>query len=150
MAIRPKGAGGHFWVGVGGTSFQFVGDVSASADPKLRTLFQDQLREVTIPGADALVTDDTAGKTTGVLSNPAPVDSDIFRVEGQPVRRGGEELGLEGSARFVFATDSGVLAAWAETTADGQVVREDGPTVEVFDGGGEGMAFFGIALRPAG
>ncbi|KJF19247.1 hypothetical protein SZ00_06174 (plasmid) [Rhodococcus sp. AD45] len=30
IAIRPQGEGGHFWIGGGGTSFQFVGDVSAS------------------------------------------------------------------------------------------------------------------------
>ncbi|SEL93482.1 hypothetical protein SAMN05444583_117112, partial [Rhodococcus maanshanensis] len=46
VAIRPKGAGGHFWVGAGGTSYEFVGDVTASPDPALRQLHQDGLKEV--------------------------------------------------------------------------------------------------------
>ena len=39
IAIRPQGAGGHVWVNAGGNSHEFVGDVTASADPKLRELF---------------------------------------------------------------------------------------------------------------
>src|SRR5689334_18728042 len=34
IADRPKGAGGHFWVGAGGYSFQYVGDVTHSPDAK--------------------------------------------------------------------------------------------------------------------
>src|SRR5690349_12341440 len=41
VAIRPKGAGGHFWVGAGNASYEFVGDVTASSDQKLRVLHQD-------------------------------------------------------------------------------------------------------------
>ncbi|MFC7450425.1 TIGR03118 family protein, partial [Rhodococcus daqingensis] len=72
VAIRPKGAGGHFWVGAGGTSFEFVGDVTASPDPALRQLHQDGLREVTVPGADSDTSEAGIGKTTGVIFNPAP------------------------------------------------------------------------------
>src|SRR5262249_44328873 len=50
IAIRPKGAGGHFWVTAGNASYEFVGDVTASSDQKLRTLHQDPLKVVTIPG----------------------------------------------------------------------------------------------------
>src|SRR5690349_14216523 len=49
LANRPKGSGGHFWIGAGGKSFEFVGDVQKSPDPQLRKLFQDPLHFVTIP-----------------------------------------------------------------------------------------------------
>lgn len=49
IAIRPAGAGGHFWIGGGGTSWQYLGDVSRSSEPSLRTLRQDGLRKVAVP-----------------------------------------------------------------------------------------------------
>ncbi|MFD4180536.1 TIGR03118 family protein [Rhodococcus sp. NPDC058514] len=150
VAIRPKGAGGHFWVGAGGTSFEFVGDVTASPDPALRQLHQDGLREVTVPGADADTSDAGIGKTTGVIFNPAPLTSDSFAVTGQPVQVDGQEQLLSGSSRFLFATDSGHLSGWTEQGTDGQIVRHDGPAKDMFDGGDQGMAFFGIALEPGG
>jgi uncharacterized protein (TIGR03118 family) len=150
IAIRPKGAGGHFWVGAGGTSFEYVGDVTKSADPALRPLHQDGLRAVSVPGADSDVSDASIGKTTGVIFNPAPLTSDKFVVTGQPVTVGGVEQKLTGSARFIFATDSGKISGWTEQGAGGQVVRADGPAKEMFDGSEQGMAFFGLALTPDG
>lgn len=147
IAIRPAGAGGHFWVGGGGTSWQFVGDVTRSADPALRTLFQDGLREVTVPGADASTAEDSAGKVTGVVFNGAPLDSAQFRIQGQ--QAGGRVL--DGSARFVFVTDTGSVSGWTERDAEsGAIVRVDGPAVEVFNGSPHGMAFFGAAIRTGG
>lgn len=144
IAIRPPGAGGHFWVGGGGISWQYVGDVTRSPDPALRVLHQDGLRKVGVPGADALTSDDSLGKVTGVVYNGTPLDSSLFRVRGQPA---GGRL-LDGSARFVFVTDSGSVSAWTERDAQtGAIVRTDGPAVEVFDGSAQGMAFFGAALH---
>ncbi|MBV6760583.1 TIGR03118 family protein [Rhodococcus opacus] len=150
IANRPKGAGGHFWVGAGGTSFQFVGDVSASPDPAVQRLSQDGLREVTVPGADSNTTDASIGKITGVVFNPAPITSGVFTVGDQPVTVDGREQMLTGSSRFTFATDSGTLSAWTEQAPDGQIVRRDGPAKEVFNGADQGMAFFGLAISPAG
>lgn len=150
IANRPKGAGGHFWVGAGGTSFQFVGDVSASTDPALQRLSQDGLREVAVPGADSDTSDASIGKTTGVVFNPAPITSDIFAVRDQPVTIDGKEQMLAGSSRFIFATDTGVISAWTEQDAAGNIVRHDGPAKEVFNGAEQGMAFFGLAVSPAG
>ncbi|QBS40337.1 TIGR03118 family protein [Nocardia sp. CS682] len=150
LADRPKGAGGHFWVGAGGKSFQFVGDVTASADPKLQKLFQDPLKIVTIPGADADTSDNGIGKATGVLFNPAPITSDLFVVRDQPVEVNGARQLLSGSARFIFATDSGKISGWTEQAADGTIVRQDGPANLMFDGESQGMQFFGIALSPSG
>ncbi|ABG99062.1 conserved hypothetical protein (plasmid) [Rhodococcus jostii RHA1] len=148
VAIRPQGEGGHFWVGAGGNSFEFVGDVTASPDPALRTLHQDALREVTVPGADADTSDAGIGKTTGVVFNPAPLTSDSFVVTGQPVDVDGNQELLGGSSRFLFATDSGRISGWTEQGADGRIVRHDGPAKEMYNGESAGMNFFGLALAP--
>lgn len=107
LATRPSGAGGHFWVGAGGTSYEYVGDVTRSDEPKLQKLFQDPLKQVTVPGADAVTTEDSIGKITGVIFNGADIRSDVFVVKNQPVQADGTQEMLTGSARFVFATDSG-------------------------------------------
>ncbi|MFH5207688.1 TIGR03118 family protein [Antrihabitans sp. NCIMB 15449] len=148
VAIRPKGAGGHFWVGAGGYSFEFVGDVSKSPDEALRPIHQDGLTTVSVPNADSDSSDATIGKTTGVIFNPAPITSDVFAVRDQPVDVDGVQQQLTGSARFIFATDSGSISAWTEQTPDGQIVRRNGPAKEVFNGKDQGMAFFGIAIAP--
>jgi uncharacterized protein (TIGR03118 family) len=147
IAIRPKGAGGHFWVAAGEASYEFVGDVSASGDPKLRELFQDPLKAVTIPGTDTKTDDTSVGKATGVVFNGADINSDKFVVTDQPTQVNGRTVALGGSARFIFATDSGRIAAWGERGPDGNVVRANGPSQEVFNGEPQGMQFFGLALK---
>lgn len=151
LVDRPKGAGGHFWVGAGGKSFQFLGDVHSSSDPKLQKLTQDGLKTVVVPGADAESGAKSVGKTTGAVFNGAPLNSDVFVVRDQPVTfDDGFVLPLTGSARIVFATDSGRLAAWTELAPDGATVRRDGPAMQVFDGSAQGMAFTGLAVAPSG
>jgi uncharacterized protein (TIGR03118 family) len=54
---------------------------------------------------------------------------------------------VDGSARFIFATDSGRIAAWGERGPDGKVIRVNGPSQEVFNGDAQGMKFFGLAVR---
>lgn len=147
IAIRPAGAGGHFWVLGGGTSWQFVGDVTASADPKLRSLFQDALGEVYLPGADALTTDASLGKATGSAFNGAPIDSSNFRVTAQRATADGAVVEFDGSARFVFVTDSGRLSAWTDRAKDGSTVRVNGPAQLVYDGAALGMSMFGVAIK---
>jgi uncharacterized protein (TIGR03118 family) len=147
IAIRPKGAGGHFWVTAGDASYEFVGDVSASGDPKLRELFQDPLKAVTIPGTDTKIDNTSVGKATGVVFNGADINSDKFIVTNQPTQVDGRTVALGGSARFIFVTDSGHIAAWGERGPDGKVVRVNGPSQEVFNGEPQGMQFFGVALK---
>ncbi|HEX4856833.1 MAG TPA: TIGR03118 family protein [Limnobacter sp.] len=145
IAIRPAGAGGHFWITAGKYSYQFVGDVKESADPNLRVLYQDQLRLIRIPG----VTDD-GGFSTGTVFNGANLESNQFVVKNQPVGLNGQTIELNGSARFLFATDTGVISGWTERDPSnpGKPVREDGPAIAMIDDSGNGAAFFGIALRP--
>ena len=153
IAIRPKGAGGHFWVGGGGTSWQYVGDVKASATPSLQPLFQDGLKKVTVPGADSLIDDTSTGKITGVVFNGAPlvgtpVASTNFRISGQTASTGAAATAFDGSARFVFVTDSGKVTGWTDRAADGTIVRVDGASEEKYDGAADGSAFFGVAIKP--
>jgi hypothetical protein len=150
IATRPAGAGGHFWITAGGKSWQFVGDVKSSSDTKLQTFFQDDLKEVTIPGADSLTTEESVGKTTGTVFNGAPLESSLFRVKTQTANVNSATVEFDGSARFIFVTDSGKVSAWTDRAKDGSIVRRDGPTAEVFDGTNEGMAFFGVAMDPRG
>ncbi|WP_240504987.1 TIGR03118 family protein [Nocardia mangyaensis] len=148
LADRPKGAGGHFWVGAGGSAFQFLGDAHSSSDTKLKKLTQDDLKAVTVPGAGTA--DPKSGTTTGVVYNPAPIGSDLFVVRDQWVQLDGIPIPLTGSARHILATDSGKLSAWTEQAPDGAVIRRDGTANLMFDGSAQDMAFFGLALSPAG
>ena len=148
IAIRPAGAGGHFWVGAGGFSWQYLGDVSQSATSSLRSLTQDDLKKVTLPGADSLSGDTSQGKVTGVVFNGAPlaatpISNTLFRVTTQTVGN----TRFDGSARFIFVTDSGVVSAWTDRAVDGSTVRKDGPAATVFDGSAQGMALFGCAVK---
>jgi uncharacterized protein (TIGR03118 family) len=147
VAIRPKGAGGHFWVAAGQASYEFVGDVADSNDQKMRELHQDPLKAVTIPGTDTQIDDTSIGKATGVVFNGADINSDKFVVTNQPAQVDDRTVMVGGSARFIFATDSGRIAAWGERGSDGNVVRMDGPSQEVFNGDPQGMKFFGLALK---
>jgi uncharacterized protein (TIGR03118 family) len=147
VAIRPKGAGGHFWVTAGNASYEFIGDVTTSSDPKMRELHQDPLKAVTIPGTDTSTEVTSIGKATGVVFNGADINSDKFTVTNQSAQVDGRTVMVGGSARFIFATDSGRIAAWGERGPDGKVVRVNGPSQEVFNGDPQGMKFFGVALK---
>ena len=144
IAIRPAGAGGHFWVTAGKYSYEFLGDVSTSADPALRGLHQDGLKLVEIPGiADG-------GFSTGTVFNGAALDSNKFWISNQPAQVDGKTVPLSGSARFLFATDTGVISGWTERNPASLAtpVRVDGPAVAMVDDSANNAAFFGIAIRP--
>lgn len=136
IAIRPAGAGGHFWVTAKDTSFEYVGDVSASPDPELRKLHQDKLTEVKLPvgGDDKFA--------TGVVFNDS---KDSFIITQKPVT--GAEI--TAPAKFLFASDGGIISAWTERKkADGSFDRpvESQP---VIDQSAEGAQFFGLAINKA-
>lgn len=147
IAIRPAGAGGHFWVTAGQYSYQFLGDVNASSNPALRSLSQDNLKLVEIPGT---LDPSAPGFATGTVFNGAALDSAQFVVQNQPVQLNGQTVQLSGSARFLFATDTGVVSGWTERdpARPGTPVREDGPAVAMIDDSANGAAFFGLAIRP--
>ena len=153
IAIRPAGAGGHFWVNGGGSSWEFVGDVQASPAPALQTLGVDPLTQVTLAGADSLTDNTSAGKSTGVVYNGAPLTSANFVPTGQQMPDGnGNSVAMEGSARFIFVTDSGRINAWTDRRQDtGGTLRVNGAAQSMYDGGATGsnlgMSFFGCAMK---
>ena len=159
IAIRPAGAGGHFWVGAGGSSWEFVGDVKNSATPGLRNLTVDALTQVTVLGAQNIA---APGNVTGVAYNGAPLTSSLFEpiftdtsttpptVMRQVMPDGaGNLVTMQGSARFIFVTDAGYISAWTERRQDtGGILRVNGNGQRVFDGTALGSAFFGVAVKP--
>jgi uncharacterized protein (TIGR03118 family) len=132
IAIRPAGLGGHFWVTGNGTgkSVQYVGDVGG------KPLFQDALKLVDVPGPLA-----TPGTPTGVVFNA----STRFVVTNDH-----PSGAITAAAKFIFATDNGVVSAWTERK------RADGGTdwpakaTAVIDGSAKGEQYFGVGATADG
>lgn len=133
IAIRPAGAGGHFWVTAKDISYEYVGDVRKSNDTMLQTLHQDALKEVKLPvGGDA-------NFATGTVFSGSKSDFVITQnIEGKEP--------ITAPAKFLFASDGGIISAWTERkNADGTI---DFPTdaVTVIDESKNGAQFFGLAM----
>jgi uncharacterized protein (TIGR03118 family) len=152
VAIRPAGAGGHFWVGAANASWEFIGDVRKNEDPALRVIGQDNLKKVTVPGTGG-EQDPTPGAVTGVVYNGGSIDSDNFLPTGQvmPVKLGeSPTTAISGSARFMFVTDSGYIGAWGERRTDNKtILRNDGAAAQVYPPVGDKPtgAYFGVAMK---
>ncbi len=154
IAIRPAGAGGHFWVGAGDASWQFLGDVENHANPVLREITVDQLTEV-YPAVSKEPNGDRIGFVTGVTYNGSSLwDGSLAATKFavSPTLPNAPQVAegkvIEGSARFIFASDSGQISAWSERRADnGAVIRVNGNTQLVYDGEADGHAYFGLAMK---
>jgi uncharacterized protein (TIGR03118 family) len=136
IAIRPAGAGGHFWVTGADQSFEYVGDVQASPDPKLRTLHLDDLTHVTLP---------VGGKesfATGVVFNGS---KDSFVIT-QSVK-GADPI--TAPAKFLFASDGGIISAWTERKKPDGTFDWPSEAKTVIDLSEEGAQFFGLAINKA-
>ncbi|MBO3459279.1 TIGR03118 family protein [Aetokthonos hydrillicola Thurmond2011] len=135
IAIRPAGAGGHFWVGGKNISFEYVGDVQASSDPTLRRLTTDpQLTYVSLPvGGD----DNTA---TGVVFS----DSTNNFVITQQVKNAAP---ITAPAKFLFASDGGIISAWTERKKIDGTFDRPLEAVAVIDQSKDGAQFFGLAVN---
>jgi uncharacterized protein (TIGR03118 family) len=145
IAIRPSGVGGHFWVAGGGSSWQFIGDVRNHATPAMRSLTTDGLKRVSVSGTQDPI---SGGVITGIAFNGAPLASSSFVPTGQTMPDGANTIAMEGSARFVFVTDTGYISAWTDRRQDtGGTLRNDGATQRVYDGTANGSAFFGVAFK---
>ena len=151
IAIRPAGAGGHFWIAGGSSSWQFLGDVQNASDASLRELKVDQLTQVTIDTGAAPPT-----HPTGIAFNGAPLASGNFVPTGQVMNDNSTTpptpVTMQGSARFIFVTDSGNITAWTERRQDtGAVMRNNGATQVVYSDATAttplGAAFFGVAVK---
>lgn len=133
IAIRPKGAGGHFWVTAKDVSYEYVGDVAASSTPALRKLHQDELKTIKLP-----VGGDDKFSTAVVFSNSKDDFVVTQNIEGvEPVAA---------PAKFLFSSDGGIISAWTERKrADGSFDRAK-EAVAVIDQSSEGAQFFGLAI----
>lgn len=129
ISIRPAGAGGHFWVTAGNTSYEYVGDVNG------QPLSQDSLKKVALSGIP------DGGRATGTVFNGAANTFVITQTHPN-----GD---ITAGAKFLFAADNGVISAWTERKkADGSFDRPDTSKV-VIDQSAQGAQFFGLAINPA-
>lgn len=130
VAIRPAGAGGHFWVTAGAKSYEFVGDVNGeplAVDPALVT--------ITLPPSG-----DNAGSANGVVFNATGTGFVITQT-----LENGESF--TAPAKFVFVADNGVMSAWAQrANADGTLSYPQYANL-ILDEGADNSAFFGLAIN---
>lgn len=133
ISIRPKGAGGHFWVTAKDISYEYVGDVAQSANPKLRKMHQDELKIVKLPvgGNDKFA--------TGTVFN----GSDEHFVITQEIK-GAKPI--TAPAKFLFASDGGVVSAWTERKNLGGKTEFPPEAITVIDQSAQGAQFFGLAI----
>jgi uncharacterized protein (TIGR03118 family) len=133
IAIRPKGAGGHFWVTAKDISYEYVGDVRASADEKLRPMHQDELKIVKLPvgGADKFAT----GTVFSGSDRNFTITQEISGKEP-----------ITAPAKFLFASDGGIISAWTERKLPDGSFDRSGEAITVIDQSKQGAQFFGIAV----
>lgn len=129
IAIRPAGAGGHFWVTGMDTSFEYVGDVGG------KPLVVDDLKTVALPASG-----ENGGAANGVVFNGG---RQFVITQDHPAGA------ITAEAKFIFVSDNGVLSAWTERKrADGGFDRP-AEALAMVDYGEQGSAFFGVAMSPA-
>lgn len=134
IAIRPQGAGGHFWVTAKDVSYQYVGDVRQSPDTTLRSLSARDVKYVTLPvgGDDKFA--------TSVVFN----DSKESFVITQEIKGASA---VKAPAKFLFASDGGIVSAWTERKKpDGTFDRSD-RALTVIDESAAGTQFFGLTTN---
>ncbi|NDE89762.1 MAG: TIGR03118 family protein [Alphaproteobacteria bacterium] len=128
LAIRPAGAGGHFWVSNTGT-----GTVSLYVgDTKEKALYQDEVPFITI--AAPKNSKEKQSEPTGQVFNG---NDNEFTITQE---------GLTGPAKFMFATKGGTISAWTEKkNEDGTFIRPKTSLLMV-DNSKKGTAYKGLAL----
>lgn len=127
LALRPPGAGGHFWTSNAGTgtTTTYIGDVGGVP------LYQDGLKVVPIVTSardmDLVQTlSDGIAQVTGQVYNAAsdlPGQPVEFFVKGPAINySNGTSAGMDsGSAKFVFVTQDGTINAWRTKTDPGMI-----------------------------
>jgi uncharacterized protein (TIGR03118 family) len=133
IAIRPAGAGGHFWITAKDNSFEYVGDVQKSPTPKLKKLHADELKVISLP-----VGGDESFATSTVFN-----DSKEHFIITQQIK---DAEPITAPAKFLFASDGGIISAWTERKkADGTFDRAP-DALTVIDNSATGAAYFGLAI----
>jgi hypothetical protein len=80
-------------------------------------------------------------------TNLAASTTKNFRINQQTATANGSTVQFDGSARFLFVTDSGTISAWTDRTTSGATMRMNGPSQMVFNRADQGMSFFGVAVK---
>jgi uncharacterized protein (TIGR03118 family) len=136
-AIRPAGAGGHFWVTASAKSYEFIGDVTV--DGVLEPLTVDPaLGQVALPPLDGTNT----GAANGVVFNGIGTG---FRIT-QTLENGET---FTAPAKFVFVADNGVMSAWAQRSNPDGTLSYPMYANTIVDEGAQNTAFFGLAINTA-
>lgn len=133
IAIRPAGAGGHFWVTAGNTSYEYVGDVRQSPDATLQKLHQDALKTITLP---------TGGKDNFATGTVFSDSKEHFIITQET--KGADPI--TAPAKFLFASDGGIISAWTERKKEDGSFDRPLEAISVIDQSGEGAQFFGLAI----
>ncbi|MGH7231411.1 MAG: TIGR03118 family protein, partial [Nitrospiraceae bacterium] len=131
IALRPAGAGGHFWINNtdSGTVTEYVGDVGGTP------LFQDDLKVVTVAPPP--------GSPPGTKSTPT---GQVFSGHASDFTVSGE--GLTGPSRFLFVTEDGTLSGWTERKVNGGFERQTISVITV-DNSAQGAIYKGLAVTNA-
>lgn len=131
IAIRPAGAGGHFWTSNTGssTTTTYVGDVNGVP------LYQDSLKVVDIPAPTGVGPSQPIGQVYNYSASDFVVSGD----------------GITGAAKFIFVQGEGTIAAWTEVPnpAGGGVIRQTTAHILVdnsHDYIDEGLTYTGVAV----
>lgn len=153
IALRPPGAGGHFWISNAGnlSTSTFIGDANG------KPLHQDGLKIVYL-SSPLISYEDGLANVTGVVYNAAtdlpnqplefPVGGPASDLSGASPKPIGS---ASGSAKFVFVTTEGTIHAWRSSTVESM---DAAPIVKDFSDHGPDQitslkhlpAFTGVAM----
>ncbi len=131
IAIRPAGAGGHFWITASSASYEFVGDVNGTPieiDPELAV--------VGLPPSG-----ENAGAANGIVFNPSGPGFIIT----QDIPGSGT---VTAPAKFIFVSDNAVMSAWTQRSNPDGTLSYPPVATTILDNNAQGSAFFGLAISP--
>ncbi|MFA6045149.1 MAG: TIGR03118 family protein, partial [Phycisphaerales bacterium] len=108
LALRPPGAGGHFWISNfgSGTTTTYVGDVHTPAG--FLPLQQDSLKVVGIALGSGVRVD---GRP---VADPPQPTGQVYNYSTSDFVVSGE--GITGASKFIFVTGEGTISGWTEQT----------------------------------
>lgn len=127
IAIRPAGAGGHFWINNTdtGTVSLYIGDVG---DKKL---FQDDTKLITLPPADPKA---EHSAPTGQVFNG---EANEFIVTHD---------GITGPSKFIFCSEEGTIIGWTEKKNDDGTFIRPAQGVITVDRSKQGAIYKGLTV----
>jgi uncharacterized protein (TIGR03118 family) len=140
-AIRPAGAGGHFWLANAGsaTVTEYVGDV-IDENGEFVPLHQDSLKIVHVDGAPI-------GQVFSGSATDFPVTAPVCPDSDAPACPAGSAEATVPS-RFIVSTEEGRIAGWGEVP-DPSGAQRFRRFVTVVDKSGDGALYRGLAVTDA-